>query len=204
MSGGEKMPALSWRKISHRVGRVSIEEGKGFTVLELLVTLAVLGILAALSTPLFASFYANCCLKAVMWDIAAMVREAKQSALGEKYYAVAFDPLAGRVSLVSGRGPDGEWNTPDDEVVRSFSLGAKGGGLEFGYGEYGPVPGYAEADDGVTFPNNNTLICNPELTGNAGTVYVRSRHGGAMAMTMNSSDFGYTLRRWTGSSWERM
>ncbi len=198
------MVALSGQNVRLLGMKRLFESGGGFTLLELLVTLAVLALLVALATPLFASYYAECCLKSVMWEIAGMVREAKQCALSEKYYAISFDPDQGKISLLSGRGVDGEWNTADDEVVRTRRLSDKGGGLVFGYGSYGPIPTYAPSDDGITFPNNNTMICNPDLTGNSGTVYIRSRHGGAMALTMNSEDFGYTLRRWSGSGWEIM
>lgn len=198
------MVVLAWRKVLRRVAGPHVETWRGFTLFELLITLAILGLLLTLSTPLFASYYSNCCLKAVMWEIAGMVKEAKQSALGERYYAIAFDSLQGKISLLSGRGPDDEWNTPDDEVVRVIRLRDKGGCLVYGYGVYGPIPGYVAADDGISFPNNNTLICNPDLTGNSGTVYIRSCHGGAMAITMNSMDFGYTFRRWNGSGWEKI
>jgi len=76
-------------------------------------------------------------------------------------------------------------------AVRYFTLRDKGGGLAFGYGKYGPIPTYAADADGITF-QDNILVCNPDLTGNAGTVYVHSRHGGVMALTMNSIDFDYT------------
>lgn len=198
------MSALSKQNFRSRWAQIRSRVKNGFTLLELLITLAVLAILVAVSTPLFASFYGSCCLKSVMWEIAGMVKEAKQCALSEKYYAISFDPALGQISLLSGRGDDGEWNTADDEVVRSFSLKDKGGGLCFGYGSFGQIPSYAPSDDGITFPNNNTLICNPDLTSNAGTVYIRSRYGGAMALTMNSTDFGYTLRRWNGTAWEIM
>lgn len=198
------MGALSRQDVRSHEARRLVKCGSGFTLLELLVTLAVVMILGAIATPLFASFYGASCLKSVMWEIAGMVREAKQCALGEKYYAISFDPALGNISLLSGRGSDGEWNTADDEIVRAVRLKDKGGGLTFGYGSYGQIPGYAASDDGITFPNNNTLICNPDLTGNAGTVYIRSTHGGAMALTMNSTDFGYTLRRWDGSGWQKM
>lgn len=201
---GGQMGALPRQNVLSGKARKSLRCRRGFTLLELLITLTVVVVLGAIATPLFASFYGSCCLKAVMWEIAGMVKEAKQCALSEKYYAISFDPARGSFSLLSGRGSDGEWNTADDEVVRSVRLKDKGGGLCFGYGSYGQIPGYATSDDGITFPNNNTLICNPDLTGNAGTVYIRSSHGGAMALTMNSTDFGYTLRRWNGSGWEEM
>jgi prepilin-type N-terminal cleavage/methylation domain-containing protein len=198
------MDALSRQGIrSHGPKSVS-KSGHGFTLLELLITLAVVAILLTVSTPLFASLYGSCCLKSVMWEIAGMIKEAKQCALSEKYYAISFDPVLGKISLLSGRGDDGKWNTADDEVVRTLKLRDKGGGLCFGYGSYGQIPTYAASADGITFPNNNTLICNPDLTSNAGTVYLRSSHGGAMALTMNSKDFGYTLRRWNGSGWVKM
>ena len=198
------MAALSWQDIRSCGLQGLSKSGQGFTLLELLITLAVVAILLAVSTPLFASLYGSCCLKSVMWEIAGMVKEAKQCALSEKYYAISFNPALGQISLLSGRGDDGEWNTADDEVVRSFCLKDKGGGLCFGYGSYGQIPTFAPSADGITFPNNNTLICNSDLTSNAGTVYICSSHGGAMALTMNSKDFGYTLRRWNGSGWEKM
>jgi hypothetical protein len=134
-----------------------------------------------------------------------MIEETKQNALvNEKYYAISFNTAAGRVSLLSGRGPDGKWNTADDEVVRSFRLADKGGGLCFSHGSYSPLPKLAVAPDGVSFPNNNTLICNPDLTSNGGTVYVLSASGADMALLMNSTDYGYKMYKWDGGEWVRM
>lgn len=197
------MAALSAQRVKvpddNEQGRVR----NGFSLLELLIVLSIIAILVSVTTPLLASFYGECCLKATIWDIAAMIKEAKQKALSEKYYAICFFPDQGIVSLVSDRGGDGEWGTADDEVVRYFTLRDKGGGLAFGYGKYGPIPTYAADADGITF-QDNVLVCNPDLTGNAGTVYVHSRHGGVMALTMNSTDFDYIIRRFDGSRWSKL
>jgi hypothetical protein len=134
-----------------------------------------------------------------------MIKEAKQNALSNGiYYAITFNTTDGIISLVSGRGPDGTWNTPDDPVVRSFRLANKGGGLKFSHGSYGPLPTLAAAPDGVSFQNNNTIIFNPDLTGTAGTVYIMSASGSAMALRMNSKDYGYAMFRWDGKEWVKM
>ncbi len=177
----------------------------GFTLTELLIVMSIIGIISVIAVPALSSLHGECCLKSVIYEIAEMIKEAKQNALSnEKYYAISFNTANGRVSLLSGRGPDGKWNTPDDEVLRSFRLDAKGGGLSFGHGNYGPLDKEHKAtDDGVAI-SNNTFVFNPELTGTAGTVYIRSASGAAMALLMNSEDYGYKMYRWSGKKWVRL
>ena len=133
-----------------------------------MVVLAIMAILGAVAIPALTSFYGECCIKTAMCELTDMIKEAKNNALNDGCdYAVGFNTNSGTISLLIGKGGDGKWNTDDDIVKRSFCLARKGGGLRFGYGDYGPPDGLAKASDGVSF-SNNTLVCNPELTGSSG------------------------------------
>jgi len=177
---------------------------KGYTLVEIMVVLAIMAILGAVAIPALTSFYGECCIKTAVCELTDMIKEAKNNALNDGCdYAVGFNTNSGTISLLIGKGGDGKWNTDDDIVKRSFCLARKGGGLRFGYGDYGPPDGLAKASDGVSF-SNNTLVCNPELTGSSGTVYLYSAFGAAMALTMNTTDYGYTLRRWDGKKWVKL
>lgn len=190
-------------RLSARLGPFGTSSCSGFTLVELLTVLAIAGIIAALAFSAFSSTYSEVCLKCVMCDLGGMIHEAKQNALDSRYYAIGFDPDHGTIKLITGRGEDGKWNTADDEVKRSIRLKDKGGGLGFGYGGCGPVPDLAATKSGTTF-KSNTLVCNPQLTGNPGTVYIRSGNGSAMALTMNTHDFDYSLRICKGKSWTEL
>ncbi|MHB8057972.1 MAG: pilus assembly FimT family protein [Desulfuromonadaceae bacterium] len=175
----------------------------GFTLLELVIVLAVIACLGAIATPVVAAYYADSALKITMCNICQAVKEAKALALSsDQAYAVAFNTGNSTVALVSDRGEDGKWNTPDDQIMSSFKVAAKGGGLRFGYGACGPIPGLAVSDDGVTFQVNNSMVCNQDMTSNAGTVYLVNSQGTAMALTANSSAVGYALRRCSDGVWK--
>jgi prepilin-type N-terminal cleavage/methylation domain-containing protein len=194
MAAGKKRPqGTSWESLG----------SQGFTLLELLVTIAILGILSMIAIPAVSSYRGKCALEATAIEICGMIREGKQRALDEGKYGILFDTATDTISLIA-KGADDEWNTADDRLIRSFRLANKGGGLRFGYESYGPVEtseGHlAVTTDGVSF-GNNRLVCNEELTGNAGAIYIRSSSGAAVAMTMNSFDYGYKIYSWNGRSW---
>lgn len=172
----------------------------GFTLFELLIVLSVIGILAAVSSPLYSSVYQEICVKAAMDDIVNMVREVKACALGGSYYAIVFDTAGNTLTKISGRGTDGKWNTDDDEKVRTIRLKGR---VRFGYRDHGPLPKSAAAPDGVAF-DDNIYICNDRMTGTAGTVYISSSSGAARAIVINSINEGYVLWKWSGKGWIKL
>ncbi|AJE02893.1 pilus assembly FimT family protein [Geobacter pickeringii] len=180
-------------------------QSRGFTLLELLIVVAIICVISAIAAPAFSDYYGELCLKSTMREIGEMIKEARSLSIADHPYAVCFNTDKKTISLVSSKGEDEKWNTDDDPVVRSISLVRKGGGLQFGTGGHGPYEkGRANPADGVAFPNCNSFICDTGLTGNDGTVYIHSSGTGtAMALTVNSEKFSYTLHRWDGNRWRR-
>jgi len=105
--------------------------------------------------------------------------------------------------LALDRGADGKWNTADDKIKKSFRLSSRGGGLSFGNGACGPIPGLADVADGVSFQTSNSLVCNPDLSSNAGTVYLTTPSSIVMAITVNSSNEGYKIRSCRNGVWSQ-
>ena len=174
----------------------------GFTLVELLIVVAIIACLGAIATPLAANFYSGCALKTAMGDICLLVREARGLALSsDNSQAVTFNPATGLACLATGRGPDNQWNTADDQVQSTVKIVGRGGGLRYGYGSCGPIPGLAATNDGITFQVNNSMVCNQDLSSNAGTVYLVAGNDTAMALTANSSANGYRLRRCSNGTW---
>lgn len=185
-----------------RTGNAHTEAG--FSLIELLIVIGIMACLGAVATPVVATYYSSCAVKTAMTDICQLIREARGLTLASgENHAVTFNRVSGDAALVADRGDDGLWNTSDDHVVRSVKVVGRGG-VQYGYGSCGPVPGLAKTDDGITFQVNNAMICNQDLSSNAGTVYLTAGQGIAMALTVNSSVTGYSLRRCIKGSWDRM
>jgi prepilin-type N-terminal cleavage/methylation domain-containing protein len=88
--------------------RAALSASRGFTLLELVVTLSILALAVGLAVPTISRSMDGIRARADVAGFSAMMRHGRERAIvSRRSQAVVIDPAARRVSLVAG-GPDGE------------------------------------------------------------------------------------------------
>ena len=159
-----------------RVRRHHLERSKGFSLVELLVVLAIAGVLGAISIPAMISQRRLLRSVGVTREIMTQLRYARQLAMSErKAFTFSYDDLTKQITIIdhnnvitdpnSGKavlGLAGYPNTAGSTVVSTFSLGQ--GGLNSAEMTYGiptslPTTAQGALKDGVSMTSltNNKL-----------------------------------------------
>ncbi|MBI5193206.1 MAG: prepilin-type N-terminal cleavage/methylation domain-containing protein [Nitrospirae bacterium] len=158
---------------------------KGFTFLEILIVLAIIGILSALAVSDISAFTDRLYLQSFARQISTDLREMKmRSVIERQSYTVNFDS-ANNFYNITGR----IINLPP--------------GIRFGFsaGVLGPPANPVETPeaDGVTFPSNK-ITFHPQGSNSLGTIYITNDRNETRALSLTITG-RVKIWRWDGERW---
>ncbi len=158
---------------------------KGFTFLEVVIVVAIAGILSAVALPGMSAFKERMRIETAARTISTDLREVKMKSLLERYdYTVLFDPGNSLYEL-TGR----QSNLPH--------------GVRFGFGPgvLGPPgnPTSTPDDDGITFASNKATFYS-RGTNSMGTIYLTNNNNINMALSIAVTG-RIRIWRWDGIKW---
>ena len=156
-------------------------KNKGFTMLELLIVIAVIGIVAAMGFPTFMAQRDRARIKRAGRDMVSHFQMARINAMRDgRTWVVSFDTAQNKYSLIHA-GNDGVLDTEDDVTVKVITL-PEYGDVSYGIGDdVGARPGGDAPDDGVSFSGNRVQF-KSDGSSESGTVYVVNGKGQTFAV----------------------
>ncbi len=169
----------------------------GFTIMELIIVIAVIGIMSAIAVPNFLSWLPQYRLKSAARDLYSNLQRAKIGAIkSNKKWAIVFNADARTYEVCSGKGPDNSWGGTND-VVKKVILSDYGSGVTFGKGRATDPIGGTFGNDFITYSSpKNVVVMNSRGTGNSGYVYLTNSSNISCYGVGTRSSGVVILRRW--------
>lgn len=174
-----------------------MRNSKGFTLIELIIALVIMGVIAAIGIPNFLGWMSNYNLKAAANELYGSMQFARINAVKQnKEWAVVFDTANGIYYVCSDNG-DGNWTTLGNNIKeKTITLSDHAADIVYGMGSAtANVTATGGAfTGGAVFGARGTLSVDEGyfyLTNGKGTAYaIGSGLGGAIV-----------YRQWFGTAW---
>ena len=170
---------------------------KGFSLVELMVVVAIIAIIGAISAPSIVTGLPKYRVKSAARDLTSKIRHARSVAVkGHRDVTIIFDTANDRYSI------DGNW-FPQEKNGQARKLAERyGSGVCFGFGNATDnVPGTGTGDV-VSFSADHITFNSRGLSNKTGYVYITNNRGEAYACGIRNMAGSIVLMHWTGSSWE--
>jgi len=177
-----------------------MREAKGFTLIEVIIVTAVIGVLAAIAIPSYLNWLPNYRLKGAARNLYFNLQKAKALAVkGNQSAAVLFDTANNSYTICdnwSGTSPC----AGNSEVV---DLNTVGSGVGFGHGNASSAVGGAGFDNDVTYSTPvDIAVFNSHGFGNAGYVYLDHQDGNTTYAIGSVASGGVRILKWQGGGWK--
>jgi prepilin-type N-terminal cleavage/methylation domain-containing protein len=185
---------------------------QGFTLIELMITMVILGILLGLAIPGFSSWLPRYRLRGAARDVFSNLQLAKMTAVKDRARCgVLFDVTNGKYRVVSA-GPNRTFGDADDVTLKTVDFAEYGSAVGYGHGtasQTATTPAGTAWDnnvtcdeDGVVFDSRGMVFKPSGPITTDGFVYLQNSKSNAFAVGVLSSGV-IIIRRWTGSAWQQ-
>lgn len=172
----------------------------GFTLIELIVIITIMGILTTIAIPVFSKWLPDYALRRTVMALYSDMHLAKIKAIkGNSVFRIEF--LPGGADLYRIVDPDGT-------IVKTVNLSAPDEGYSICYGcgnatKKATTSGGTVPEDGISYTSNNVSF-NPRGFGKMGYVYLTNSKGTAYAIGTWASGI-VILKKWNKAtgSWEQ-
>lgn len=175
----------------------------GFSLIELMVAVAVIGILTTLAVPNIVAWLPKYHLKHATRDLVSFMREAKMEAVknNSSVEVLFHSSVSPGFYFIDSEPKNGSWDTGERRVDLSDY---KGGGIEYGFGNAeNDWDGDSLSDSStVTFSGNLLRFSSRGMSNTSGTIFLENKNSDrSFAVTVLTTG-SIKIREWTGSAWD--
>ncbi len=184
---------------------MAMRKESGITMAEIMIVIAIIGILSAIAVPGFIKWIPRYRLKGAVSELYSNMQAVKMDAIKSRTnWAIVFKASVnpGKYFICSASG-DGDWTTlGDNTIAKTVNMSDYGSGVDFGHGNANKPIG-AGWGDHITYNSpNNVAVFNAAGNGNTGYVYLDNKNNDDTFAVGTLTSGVVRLRKYYGGKWK--